>query len=135
MPTNISFNEDQGADRRGACSRGQSSNRETHPGGRGAGLAGDRVWRVLSGAEHDELFVMRLSGCVSGVGWMTLAQAGESGMGKPVPLFLRCQPLPQHHFGRSPFQKQIETNIKASGLDLALEHVASVVHERTAIIT
>ena len=24
---------------------------------------------------------------------MTLAQAGESGMGKPVPLFLRCQGL------------------------------------------
>ena len=66
---------------------------------------------------------------------MTLAQAGESGMGKPVPLFLRCQPLLQHHFGRSPFQKQIETNIRASGLDLALEHVTSVVHERTAIIT
>jgi len=49
----------------------------------------DRVGRVLSGAEHDELLGLRLSGGVSGVGWMTLAQAGESGMGKTVPLFLR----------------------------------------------
>ena len=47
--------KDQGAGHRGARSRGQSSNRETHIGGRGKSLAGNRVWRVLSGAQHDEL--------------------------------------------------------------------------------
>ena len=32
---------------------------------------------ALSGAQHDELLGLWLSGCVSGVGGMTLAQAGE----------------------------------------------------------
>jgi hypothetical protein len=38
------------------------------------------------------------------------------------------RPNPTHKSSR-------ETNIGASGLDLALEHVASVVRERAAIIT
>ena len=64
----LGFDEDQGAADRITHSRGQSSSRETHLGGRGAGLEGNRVRRVLSGAEHDELCFVRLSCGVSGVG-------------------------------------------------------------------
>ena len=69
--------KDQGADRRGAYPRGRAGKRETHPCRRGAGLAGNRVGRVLSGAQHDELLGLWLSGGLSGVDGMTLAQAGE----------------------------------------------------------
>jgi hypothetical protein len=50
--------------------------------------AGYRVRGVLSSPQHDELLVMRISGGVSGVDGIG---HGKSGMGKPVPLFLRCQ--------------------------------------------
>jgi hypothetical protein len=60
--------EDQGPGHRGACAGGRASRREAHLGGRGAGLAGDRVRCVLSGAQHDELLDVWLSGGVSGVG-------------------------------------------------------------------
>ena len=43
-------------------------------------LAGYRVGCVLSGAEHDELCIMRLSGCVSGVGGV--GAGGKSGTGQ-----------------------------------------------------
>ena len=76
--------EDQGADRRGACARGRAGERETHFGGRGKSLAGDRVWRVLSSAQHDELLGLWLSGGVSGVGWMTI--------------FRVQRPSERHHF-------------------------------------
>jgi hypothetical protein len=62
--------------------------REVEPAAVKRALAGvERVWRAIEsgvfypGAQHDDLRFMQLSGCVSGVGWVTLARAGKSGMG------------------------------------------------------
>ena len=65
-------------------------------------------------------------------------------MGKPVPLFLRCQGplLYRRTVSRDENSEHARLSRSKSkpisgraGCDLALEHVASVVHERTAIIT
>ncbi len=61
-----------------ACPEGRTSRRETHLGGRGACLAGDREWRVLYGAEHYELRVVWLSGGVSGLDRLRRKRHGKS---------------------------------------------------------
>jgi hypothetical protein len=57
-----------------------------HLGGRGAGLAGYRERRVLSGPQHDELLVMRLQGGVSGVGGVTAIERLTRAMRTCLPL-------------------------------------------------
>jgi hypothetical protein len=50
-------------------------------------LLAERSGGVLSGAEHDELRVMRLSGGVSGVGWVVAGRFEKERLRETGPLF------------------------------------------------
>ncbi len=65
--------------------------RETHFGGRGAGLAGYRVRRVLSSPIYGLVRVVRLSGGVQGVDRLTLGKRERPGLKHTSAAFFRCQ--------------------------------------------
>ena len=87
----LGSHEDQGARRRRACPRGRASQREMYLGGRAAGLAGYRVGCVLSGPFNHVLFVMWLSGGVSGVGWVMAGGLENERLRETGPLFFCYQ--------------------------------------------